>query len=1091
MKSVCNNFFCYVWLLLLCFCGLAGAKPLLTFSSIGNAVDSNSRWISGSSVELFGCGPGFSDTGDNVIFAWGTASGNFDAAIHVGYITDTSSNSETGLMVRVDTTEGVPFCALVILQEECIAFRYRTGVNGAVSTIVLSNNIHEWLRIRRAGNNIKLLTKATSGAAWQNIGSYQLQYPSALLIGAVHTSHSDSVNSSAVIDNFTGFIEESQRPSSCIPVLYDFEDTVSLVSEGFRSILNWEKDTAGFIKTVLPSSLPVCSAYIKTPQFLTQIGNENVTVSWNLNCIGDSMPYLYDYGIFSLQQMQLGDRTKISGSRIGSAAGIDIGINDTLSTTIITVGSTVHRERSRVIGNVKVTGACSLMVGATVTGTITQGASIIPPAIPVRTVSPGIDSVIVNPNDSVNLLPGQYRTFHAYANAKVRFSAGVYHFRTFITEPEVKIYCSVNKSSRIDVNIAQNFQLADRTVMKLTDTTAWSNVTFYSNQDSTMNMGADLVLMGYFFLPNAQTRIVSRSCMIKGGLYTKKLKCEPDVSLFINNTANSSNNELEMCLVNENSSQLQQKLKYTIHRSDYSDSCKDFLFRSGSDTLFSYAANEKTPIGRDLHFEFKIYPTGKTGLLYNNGLYLRQIFDSIPFALSNLTALTFRYLRNDATMPVTLHLDSILISCSQDTCSPIILIRNPVDTTVYIHSTVVFSCEVKSRGAVPVYQWYRDGVAVPWANQATYSIAHTSLSDNGAAFSCRISNGCSEARTNTVVLTVWDCTEPRISDQPDDDTVMLGHPAAFSVTAQNGLVLKYQWLRNNTVIENANGSDYTITTTHAYNNFDEYRVKVTTDCGSWKISEPAKLVITDINPCKILQQPRGDTLMEGETFQTEIQVVCPNSVYTWYKNSALLAGYLTNRCIYGPVTLADNNAQFYCIVDNGVTSDTSGVALLRVKALNDTRQSVAITGELYNGKGNQMGKNDPELYDFKTMLFTRKTGGSPLYTETHKGVTVKEGTFTIVLGHGNADKDLQSSTAAHKELYAEIYAGKNNTFEQVAPRLRLTAAPYAFTSGLKVVHGYGNPDSTAATVPLGTMYVDEADSNRTWKLGSKGWARLE
>jgi hypothetical protein len=79
----------------------------------------------------------------------------------------------------------------------------------------------------------------------------------------------------------------------------------------------------------------------------------------------------------------------------------------------------------------------------------------------------------------------------------------------------------------------------------------------------------------------------------------------------------------------------------------------------------------------------------------------------------------------------------------------------------------------------------------------------------------------------------------------------------------------------------------------------------------------------------------------------------------------------------------------------------------------------------------------------------------------------------------------------YKELYAEIHAGKNGTFEQVAPRLRLTAAPYAFTSGVKVVHGHGNPDSTAVSAPLGTMYVDEADSNSTWKLGSKGWGKLD
>ncbi|HEX2959154.1 MAG TPA: immunoglobulin domain-containing protein [Chitinispirillaceae bacterium] len=1090
MKSVYGCLFGCFWIVLLEMGGTIQARPFLTFSSVGDAVDSNSRWLSESSIELNGSGLGFSDSGDNVIFAWGTASGNFDAALHVAYITDTSSNSETGLMARVDTTEGAPFCALMILQEKGIVCRYRTETNGAVSTIVLSRNIHTWLRIKRSGNNIRLFSKSTSGAVWKNIASYQLSFPSALLTGTVHMSHSDSIHSAAVIDSFSGFTEEPQSPPSCVPVLYDFEDTVSLAAQGFRSITNWEKDSAGFIKAVLPSS-PVCSAFIQTPQFLTHLGTENITVSWDLHLAGDSMPYLYDYGIFSLQTMQLGDRVKVSGNRIGSASGIEIGINDTISGDVFSIGNTLHRERSRVNGNVKVTGACSLMVGATVTGTILQSASIILPTIAVRSVSPGTDSIIVYPNDSINLSPGHYRALHAYANSKVRLSPGEYHFRSFVTEPEVKIYCAVDNSNCVDVNIEHNLQFADRTVMQLSDSTVWNHVKFYSGQDSTMDMGADVVLKGYFSLPFAEVRIVSRSCVITGGLYAEKIKCEPDIKLTVNTIIDdTANNELEVCLIDENRNQSQQSFLYTIHRSDYSDSCTDFLFRNSSDTLFSYASNEKTPIGRDLHFEYTIYPTGETCLLYNNGLYLRQIFDSIPFALTNLTALTFRYIRNDITLPVTPRLDNILISCSQDTCSPLILLRNPADTTVYEHSTVVFRCEVLSRGAVPVYQWYRDSVAVPWANQSVYSIAHTALSDSGAVFSCRISNGCSEATSATAVLSVWECTEPLISDQPDDDTVMLGNPATFSVVAQ-GLGLEYQWLCNDTVIENAIGADYAIHTTHVYNNYDVYKVRVTNGCGSWTLSNPARLVITDVNPCKIIQHPLGDTLMEGETYQTEVQVICQNSNFTWFKNGAMLPGYTTGTCVYGPVTPADNNAQFFCIVDNGVTVDTSRTAVLYVRSINDKRQCISIAGELYNGIGKQMGNKEPELFDFRTMLFTGKTGGNALYTEQHKGVSVKEGEFTIVLGHGRSDKDLQSIVACYRELYAEIHAGKNGTFEQIAPRLRLTAAPYAFTSGVNVVHGYGNPDSTSVSAPLGTMYVDEADSNRTWKLGSEGWGRLD
>jgi hypothetical protein len=1078
-----------VWIVLLCFCGLAQARPLFTFSSIGSAVDSNSRWLSSSAIELNGSSLGFSDSGDNVIYACGSVSGNFDLSLHSSYISDTSSNSECGLMVRVDASGNAPFCALTILQEKGIMFRYRTSIDSGVSAILLSRNVNAGLRIKRAGNNIKLFAKTVPGAHWQNVATYQLVFPSALLAGAVHISHSDTVSTFSVIDSISGFIEEDTGTTSCSPIVYDFENDDSLPAEGFREIANWVKDTSGFIKTKFSSPL-ACSALIKTPQFHTLLGQEIVSVSWDLKFTGDSTPLINDYGIYSKEQMTLGDRAKITGSRIGSGTGMEIGVNDTINSNVFSLGNIVHKERSSVNGNVTVAGVSTLLSGATVTGTITPYAAITAPLIPVRSVSPGTDSVIVSPNDTFNLVPGHYSVFHAYANSRIQISSGEYHFRSFVTEPEVKLFIYTDAGSRVDIIIQDNFQLADRTVMIVSDTSARSNIAFYSNQDSTMNIGAEMILTGFFYLPAAQVRVVSRSSQITGGIYAKEIFCEPDVNLTVNPLANYKKNEFEVSLINESSSQPLQKLLYTIHRSDYSDSCKDFLFRSNMDTLFTSSSGEKTPVGSNLHFELDLYPTGTAGLLYNNGLYVTQIFDSIPFALTSLTALAFKYNQWNYLDNSGPQLDNIAISCSQDTCSPVIMLENPSDMTVYVNSAITFQCDVESRGSLPVYQWYRNGTSVPWANHATYSIAHVDLEDNGAEFSCRITNRCSEAVSGSAILTVLECTEPLITDQPDDDTVMLGNLAIFSVVAQ-GLGLKYQWFRNNSVIENATGADYAVNTTHVYNNFDEYRVRVSNGCGRWTLSGSARLVIPDVDPCRIIQHPRNDTLMEDETYQTEVLVICPNSNFSWYKNGVLFPGYTTGKFTYGPVAPVDNGSQFFCIVDNGVTEDTSGTAVLYVRSIRDTRQSVSIAGDLYNGIGAPMGKKGAELFDFRTMLFTGKTGGTPLYTELHKGITVKEGEFTIVLGHGRSNKDLQSIVTRYKELYAEIHAGKNGTFEQVAPRLRLTAAPYAFTSGVKVVHGHGNPDSTAVSAPLGTMYVDEADSNRTWKLGSKGWGKLD
>lgn len=1066
------------------------ARPLFTFSSIGDASDSGSQWVSDSMVELRGAAKGLQGNADEALFVFGSVTGNFDYQARCVQIIDSSTRSEAGLMVRSDTAPGAPFCELAILHERGTVFRYRTSFGSEIKTINISPNIYSCLRIKRTGSQFKLYYKYQPDHEWVSFPTlYKFSFPAALCAGLVHASNEEGFVSSSRWENVTGLPEETILAPSCDPLLYDFEDGKSPDSLGFRNVDNWAYDTSGFIKTVLDADT-VNSASILTPPFTTELGRDTVRVSWDLFFESDTLPRLSDYSMYSTEQMILGDRTRITGQLIGCAAGIQIGIDDTIISNIQSTGSVLLRDRAKVTGDVSAGDTCTLLSGASVSGLILENSTVRTPLIPVRTFDTGTVSITISPNDSLNLTPGNYSTFHAFGNSRVRFNPGTYTFSTFMTEPDVKIYLNSDVSQRIDLNILNNFQLADRTTMLLPDTSAQSNITFYTHQQTTVTFGANLVLFGSFLLPNAEAHVISRSCVIRGGLYARKITCEPDVKIAVH-SAPFKVDRFEATFTSADGGETDQTFTFLVHRNRDLDTIADFKMKSGSTETASASSGSPTPFGRYLNFEVVLSPSDSgiiSTLLYHNGTGAQKIFDSIPFSISSLSSVAFEIHKENLDYEIQARLDNISISCTSDPCPPMILLSSPSDTTVYENSTVSFTCSVEAENSIPVYQWYRNGVAVPWTNSPIFQLQNVQTSDDGSSVFCIITGACDAITTGSAVLRVLDCISPLISDQPDNDTAMVGQTVTFSVTAQ-GTGLQYQWKRNGDTISGATSHVYTISNVKANNNLDQYRVLVKNGCGKVTLSNPATLVISDLDPCRITQHPRSDTLMEEENYYTGVEAICPNVTYTWYRNGILLTGVSSKNLVYGPVTLSDKGSEFFCIVSNGVTQDTSDIAHLTVASPRDTRSAIAISGELFDGVGLRQGAGTSVYYDFKVQLYLLKIGGTPLYTEKFKGIKVREGSFTVTLGRGKSDGDLQKIVSSHKELYAEVYAGLDGKFELAAPRLQLTAAPYAFTSGIKEIYGNGNPGSAEA--PIGTMYIDQADNNSTWKLGKVGWVKLD
>ena len=116
---------------------------------------------------------------------------------------------------------------------------------------------------------------------------------------------------------------------------------------------------------------------------------------------------------------------------------------------------------------------------------------------------------------------------------------------------------------------------------------------------------------------------------------------------------------------------------------------------------------------------------------------------------------------------------------------------------------------VVADGTLPLaYQWTLNGTNVLDATNSTFILTNAQVTDVGD-YAVQVFNTFGMEQSSNAVLTVGDA--PLITDQPTNQTIVLGTAASFTVTATGTQPLNYEWSLNGTNLPDATNATLIIT----------------------------------------------------------------------------------------------------------------------------------------------------------------------------------------------------------------------------------------------------------------------------------------
>lgn len=199
---------------------------------------------------------------------------------------------------------------------------------------------------------------------------------------------------------------------------------------------------------------------------------------------------------------------------------------------------------------------------------------------------------------------------------------------------------------------------------------------------------------------------------------------------------------------------------------------------------------------------------------------------------------------------------------------PPVVTTPPASQTIEEGENATFT--VVATGTAPLtYQWRKDNVDlvdsaghIAGATTATLTITDALLTDAGS-YTVVVTNQVTNVTSAAATLTVNALVAPSITSGPASQTVTIGDPVTFSVTATGSAPLAYQWRKNGEDIASATADTFTIPVAQQAD-AGAYTVRISNSVGA-VVSADATLVVNlpTTGPAAPAAQPATQMAVSG------------------------------------------------------------------------------------------------------------------------------------------------------------------------------------------------------------------------------------
>ncbi len=303
-------------------------------------------------------------------------------------------------------------------------------------------------------------------------------------------------------------------------------------------------------------------------------------------------------------------------------------------------------------------------------------------------------------------------------------------------------------------------------------------------------------------------------------------------------------------------------------------------------------------------------------------------------------------------------------------------------------------------GSYPrAYQWRKDGVDIPGATSAVYSIPFAKMTDAGS-YSVKITNSLGSVTSLTRQIGVK-AAIPLVfqSGYPSDVVVTLGGSCTLTpnLTAGSPDIL-YQWYKNGTLIPGA--TNYTLTFYPVVAaDAGKYKLVATNGAGSATTRE-AVLKTNLPAPLAITSQPASLTAIAGQYPSFSVSYTGENPTFQWYKDGVAIPGATGSSFTLSPAKVADSGS-YTVVLTNAVGSVASAAATLTVNPVGSpaiTTQPLGKSLSYYNSFSLSVSANGiaPLSYQWKKDGTPIDGATSTTYSRA-AAVTADAGKYTVTI----------------------------------------------------------------------------------------------